>query len=491
MILFFSTIRIASAQLPDGSIAPDFDATDVYGNTYNLYDLLAQGKSVVIEFFVAWDATDCWTFHQTHTLNDLWSTYGPEGTDELYLFMIEVDGSTGVNCLFGQDDCETPNWMEGTDYPVINSANIGYQYEVSYWPTIYYVCPSKQVFQTGAVGAESIYSFVGECPTPSEENLGELIQYNGDIQDFCDELTFTPSATFQNFGTNEINSASFALYQNDEFIDSLVWTGNLETYATTTVEFPERTIYESSSLAITVLDVNDMPNAPNQYDSLSVIYHSPRTQEENIVVNLRTDSFGNETYWEIRDEWGNVITSGGNELVGADGGGFPISDIGINAYSNNTDYSIPVNVPPYECLEFLIVDDYGDGMCCTWGDGYYEILDEDGVVLLDGGHFQISETRNFTVGALTTLDEPVQESPFSIFPNPADNQVIITLQSASTDWDLRIYDQLGREIEKFSKCLSPGYSTFEIDCSDYNCGIYFLTFSDGNTLFQEKVIISR
>ena len=36
-----------SSQLPNGIIAPDFTATDLNGNSWHLYDLLDQGKSVV------------------------------------------------------------------------------------------------------------------------------------------------------------------------------------------------------------------------------------------------------------------------------------------------------------------------------------------------------------------------------------------------------------------------------------------------------------
>jgi hypothetical protein len=36
------------AQLPDGSIAPDFTATDINGVEHNLYDLLDEGKKVIL-----------------------------------------------------------------------------------------------------------------------------------------------------------------------------------------------------------------------------------------------------------------------------------------------------------------------------------------------------------------------------------------------------------------------------------------------------------
>ena len=38
------------AQLPNGSIAPDFTATDIDGVEHNLYELLDEGKKVIVDF---------------------------------------------------------------------------------------------------------------------------------------------------------------------------------------------------------------------------------------------------------------------------------------------------------------------------------------------------------------------------------------------------------------------------------------------------------
>ena len=42
----------AQAQLPDGSVAPDFTATDIDGNEWNLYSLLDEGKTVILDFLL-------------------------------------------------------------------------------------------------------------------------------------------------------------------------------------------------------------------------------------------------------------------------------------------------------------------------------------------------------------------------------------------------------------------------------------------------------
>ena len=51
--LLFAVLTISTtalAQLPDGSIAPDFTATDINGNEWNLYDLLDEGNTVILDF---------------------------------------------------------------------------------------------------------------------------------------------------------------------------------------------------------------------------------------------------------------------------------------------------------------------------------------------------------------------------------------------------------------------------------------------------------
>jgi hypothetical protein len=42
-LLLAAACFTATAQLDDGSIAPDFIATDIYGNEHHLYSYLEQG----------------------------------------------------------------------------------------------------------------------------------------------------------------------------------------------------------------------------------------------------------------------------------------------------------------------------------------------------------------------------------------------------------------------------------------------------------------
>ena len=103
----------AAAQLPDGSIAPDFTATDINGDEHNLYSLLDQGKKVIIDFSATW-CPPCWGYHETGALEDIWETYGPDGTDEVYVFFIEGDDDTNMDDLEGNTSGTMGNWIDGT-----------------------------------------------------------------------------------------------------------------------------------------------------------------------------------------------------------------------------------------------------------------------------------------------------------------------------------------------------------------------------------------
>ena len=132
---------------PSGSIAPDFTATDINGVEHNLYSLLDEGKKVIIEFSATW-CGPCWAYYNTGALEDIWATYGPDGTDEVYVFFIEADDTTTQEDLEGTGTATQGNWIEGTGYPIIdNGGAIFDDYAGAYYPSIYTICPNRHALQ--------------------------------------------------------------------------------------------------------------------------------------------------------------------------------------------------------------------------------------------------------------------------------------------------------------------------------------------------------
>ena len=99
-----------TAQLPNGSVAPDFTATDIDGNEWSLYDLLDEGNTVILNFGATWSGPD-WNYSQTGILQELYSTFGPEGTGDLYVFFLESEDFTTEADLNGTGPSTAGDWV--------------------------------------------------------------------------------------------------------------------------------------------------------------------------------------------------------------------------------------------------------------------------------------------------------------------------------------------------------------------------------------------
>ncbi len=80
-----------------------------------------------------------------------------------------------------------------------------------------------------------------------------------------------------------------------------------------------------------------------------------------ITFELTLDDYGSETTWEIVTDNGSTIAQGGPYQDGQDGQSFE-EDICLAD----------------GCYTLYVDDAYGDGICCDYGDGSFEILDENG-----------------------------------------------------------------------------------------------------------------
>ncbi len=114
--------------------------------------------------------------------------------------------------------------------------------------------------------------------------------------------------------------------------------------------------------------------------------------ETEVILILDTDSYGFEVYWEVELQ-GFVIASGGCEDIKP--GGERIQN-GLadceGLYATGT-YVESICIPSGLEVTFNIYDDYGDGICCAFGEGSYEILGADPPVI--GGSFGNSMSHTF------------------------------------------------------------------------------------------------
>lgn len=186
-LLFLFTFVLtlnASGQLVDGTTAPDFTLTDYYGTTHNLYSYLDAGKTVFVEIFAA-HCPGCWAYHQSEKMKNLYTFFGPDGSNELMVLALEHDEYNGHNAFIGDGDpwVTQGNWLEGTPYPIFNveypDRGVFDDYNVNFYPVIYKVCPDRLLERIStSLSAAALYDKVQEClksvSVEEESLLGSL-----------------------------------------------------------------------------------------------------------------------------------------------------------------------------------------------------------------------------------------------------------------------------------------------------------------------------
>lgn len=102
--------------------------------------------------------------------------------------------------------------------------------------------------------------------------------------------------------------------------------------------------------------------------------------ENEIIINITLDNYPEETSWSLVNASGGTVASGGTYGNQADGSTVTITECIADG-----------------CYDFVINDAYGDGICCSYGNGSYTVV-ANGAVVASGGSFGSSETTNFCLG---------------------------------------------------------------------------------------------
>jgi hypothetical protein len=241
-ILLIAVVALLSlnnvkAQLPDGSVAPNFTLTDLDGNSHDLHALLDQGYTVFLDFSAIW-CPPCWSYHTGGALEDLYMNHGPAGypnvsantTDDVMVFFIEGDGGTLAELNGGTGS--QGDWVTGTPYPILptyagsNSDQVTSDYQIGYWPTLYQVCPDRIVTECGQ--SANPYSLVSACPAPaSNDNDARTFDYAGET--LTCEGDLVPEIMIQNYGLVNLTSLNIEVSVNGNIMSTTPWTGNLST----------------------------------------------------------------------------------------------------------------------------------------------------------------------------------------------------------------------------------------------------------------------
>ncbi|MCC7467087.1 MAG: T9SS type A sorting domain-containing protein, partial [Saprospiraceae bacterium] len=469
--------------------------------THHLYELLDAGKIVLIEISATWCAP-CWVYHNSQALQDLYAEHGPQGTDRLRVFWIEGDPSTNTNCIYGPAGCNggsAGDYTQGVAYPILDNADIANTYQIAYYPTLYIICPNKRLYEVDPLSAEDLWEKASTCPVAHGANNAGIFEYatGALLHEICGTQEVNPHFLLTNVGTTPLTQATIELKWNNSTVQTLEWTGDLPTYGEAPVTFQPLSITNTGSLPASISQINygvgdeDLENN-DRIDNFSKAKNFNSTQ---VLLKIRTDQYGEETYWELRDDEGAVLEFGGNQLVGPNGGGaFPLgTPIGPGTYPSLTIIRDTLELPANGCYSIHFSDAYGDGMCCDFGAGYFRMynLDDPNVPILSGGEFDNYARRAFGAGVISATSETIWEHNLEIFPNPASSQVHIDIVTPSVPvTGIRIFNAFGQLITVLPN-QTGGNTSWQVEVGSWPAGVYFVQTSVGGQVVSRSFVVEK
>ena len=484
--MLFAVLTISStalAQLPSGSIAPDFTATDINGEVWNLYDLLDEGNTVILDFSATW-CGPCWNYALGGTLEDMYSTFGPEGTGDLYVFYLESDDSTTDADLNGTGTATTGDWVSITNFPIIdNASNIFDSYSNTYYPTIYTVCPDGT---ENATTGEMEYSLVESGQATFEGHVAAafmdcsnsitgaapLMAYNGETSS-CGGAEWMASTSVSNLGSDDVTAMIFAVELNGVAQSDVTWAGVLSNGGNETVDLG--TYSEIGTFDYSLMSVNGADW--NAEGSAAIVGSTEATSY--VQVRITTDNWPEETGWMITDANGTYVD------------GVATGDL---AGQNDTELSWDVALDLNECYVFTMTDSYGDGLYASqWGDyvdGVASIVSMDGMdvvgIVLDYNGASGLEFAELVAGMEVTSATGITEndltSSVNVFPNPFSDNTTLSFSAAEAGQaTVVVYNLIGEKvIEMNLGNIAAGTQSLQLNFSSLEAGIYLVNLNAGN-----------
>ena len=183
----------------------------------------------------------------------------------------------------------------------------------------------------------------------------------------------------QNIGTDVLTSMTFEVEFEGE-TQTINWEGELPQYGVEKIGATLEVPFGTYPVHVTLTEANGEPMDKQATGSVTCIEWAEveiEGEEEELTLELMQDQFGNHITWEFTTPDGTVLASGGPYTMLASGTGTQL-------------HIEHVTVPADECALFTIRDQQGNGICCSFGHGYYIVKDSQGNVLfgdVDDGEF--------------------------------------------------------------------------------------------------------
>lgn len=273
-----------------------------------------------------------------------------------------------------------------------------------------------------------------------------------------------------NRGTSTLTSAVITYSVAGGAVQTYTWTGSLAQHGAVVVDLPLPATTGSGTFTATVTTANGSADQRATNNTATGAYTAPAAAVNyaytQVAFELQPDAYGSETTWTLKNSAGTTLYSGG-------------------PYTNGSATNLPPlvtqtwDLPNGDCYTFTVNDLYGDGFCCSYGNGYYTIKSMDGsVTIASGGSFSTQDKASFKLNWLATSE--VKADGVNIYPNPATDVLNVTKVSDKAKFE--VYNAVGQIV------MSGNIRNNKVDVSKLVKGTYIITVSDKEISAKLKFI---
>jgi len=233
--------------------------------------------------------------------------------------------------------------------------------------------------------------------------------------------------TIRNNGLQPLTAATVYVTMNGSVTQTINWTGNLMFQEEDTFGLNYQTAVDGmNALSVEIESANNDENDGNNVSSADF---QAVTTPIFFTLEIVLDQYGSETTWNVKDSSNEDVITGG-------------------PYQDDLDQTLVTEefCLSEACYTFTIEDQFGDGICCGFGDGSYELKNQNNVTLAAGGEFTNSESEDFCASFTSISDVKTEE--IRVYPNPTNSE--ISFNSTETINSIEIYDVSGRLVESIT-----------------------------------------
>lgn len=200
-----------------------------------------------------------------------------------------------------------------------------------------------------------------------------------------EDASFPVAVRVFNNGFDVLNNADIDFILNGELQETVAWSGSIQRGRSEQIlESFTNLISGDNQLQVVLKNTNGSEDQIPE-DNLAELTITNDLNMSQLVINVIPDDFPQEISWSITDGETNGIVYASSSSYRGKASGETIADFAC--------------LPQDQCFRFIMEDSFGDGFCCSDGNGSYEIIAPDGTVIFSGdGDFDSTQETDFCIG---------------------------------------------------------------------------------------------